>query len=104
MTSALVMTLSVLTTITNVALIFSPVPDLYRVHRQRDTGEMVVLPLVSMWINNHFWYVAVVAIANLDPRVVSNCFASFTSSAGRSMAMDRTTTSRLSPSPSSESS
>lgn len=53
--------LGVLTTISNIALALSPVPDMYRVHRNRNTGVMIVFPLVAMWISNHLWCVPTVA-------------------------------------------
>lgn len=55
--SALIMALGVLTTVSNIGLALSPVPDMYRVHRDRSTGVMVVFPLVAMWISNHLWCV-----------------------------------------------
>lgn len=55
--SALVTALGVLTTISQIALTLSPVPDLLRVHRTKSTGVMLLSPLVAMWINNHLWYV-----------------------------------------------
>lgn len=54
--SSVVTTLGVLSFISNFLSILSPLPDTYRVHRQKHTGEMVVLPLVTMWMNNYFWY------------------------------------------------
>lgn len=55
-TSTAETTLGVLSFISNFLSILSPLPDTYRVHRQKHTGEMVVLPLVTMWLNNYFWY------------------------------------------------
>ncbi|KAG7383773.1 hypothetical protein PHYPSEUDO_003315 [Phytophthora pseudosyringae] len=39
--------------IAQVVLSLSPAPDIYRVHRRRDIGEMAALPLVAMAVNNH---------------------------------------------------
>jgi hypothetical protein len=54
--SAAETTLGVLSFVSNFLSLLSPLPDTYRVHRQKHTGEMVVLPLVTMWMNNYFWY------------------------------------------------
>lgn len=47
--------LSIVTTITQVVMTLSPVPDLYHIHKAKSTGEMVVFPLVAMIVNNNVW-------------------------------------------------
>jgi hypothetical protein len=47
--------LSIATTITQVVMVLSVVPDLYRVHKAKSTGELVVFPLVAMIVNNNCW-------------------------------------------------
>ncbi|POM61304.1 hypothetical protein PHPALM_29699 [Phytophthora palmivora] len=49
--------LNVAAAIGQVILSLSPVPDIYKVHCNRDIGEMAALPLVAMAVNNHLWYV-----------------------------------------------
>ncbi|ETP32897.1 hypothetical protein F442_18482 [Phytophthora nicotianae P10297] len=53
MVSAFITTIKILTTIVQVAQRLSPVPDVYRVHKQRDTGVMAFMPLVAMLLCNH---------------------------------------------------
>jgi hypothetical protein len=60
--SALVTALGVLTTISQVALTLSPAPELHRVHKTKILGDMIISPLVAMWINNHLWCVRMVSL------------------------------------------
>lgn len=55
--SALITTLEVLTVVTQIAMRLSPVPELYRAHRQRTLDAMPIAPIVALWVCNHFWYV-----------------------------------------------
>ncbi|KAG3251691.1 hypothetical protein PI124_g3725 [Phytophthora idaei] len=56
MVSAFITTIKVLTTIAQIAQRLSPVPDLYRVHKQ-DTGVMAFMPLVTLLLCNHVWLI-----------------------------------------------
>jgi uncharacterized protein with PQ loop repeat len=47
----------VLTVISQVCLRLSPVPELCRVRKQKSTGVMALMPLVSMLLSNHTWCV-----------------------------------------------
>ncbi|KAG7385274.1 hypothetical protein PHYBOEH_009090 [Phytophthora boehmeriae] len=38
-----------------VMLNLSLTPDMYNIYRRRNTGDMAVLPLVSMFVNTHLW-------------------------------------------------
>lgn len=33
----------------------SPTPSLYNIHKRQACGEVVVLPLLSLWGNCHLW-------------------------------------------------
>ncbi|KAG7391428.1 hypothetical protein PHYPSEUDO_004963 [Phytophthora pseudosyringae] len=67
MVSAFIMTIKVLTTIAQVAQRLSPVPDLYRVHKQRDTGVMAFMPLVALLLGNHVWLLYAYVVKNIFP-------------------------------------
>ncbi|KAF1793187.1 Ankyrin repeat-containing domain [Phytophthora cactorum] len=45
----------------------SPVPDLYRVHKQRDTGVMAFMPLVTLLLCNHVWLIYAYIVSNIFP-------------------------------------
>lgn len=49
--------LNVATGTSEVLLKLSPVPDMLNVHRQKDIGEVAELPLITMVVNCHLWYV-----------------------------------------------
>lgn len=34
----------------------SPTPSMVKIHRHKSCGEVVVLPLLSLWGNCHLWY------------------------------------------------
>lgn len=44
----------------------SPGPSMYKIHKQKHCGEVVVIPLLSLWGNCHLWY----ALAYLSFRCV----------------------------------
>ncbi|KAF4040638.1 Sugar efflux transporter for intercellular exchange [Phytophthora infestans] len=47
--------LRVATTIAQCGMILSPCPDIIKAHRNKTTGEVAALPLVSMVVNNYLW-------------------------------------------------
>lgn len=49
--------LKVLASIFSLGMIFSPSLDLFRVLKNKNTGEMALMPLVGLWISCHLWYV-----------------------------------------------
>uniref|UniRef100_K3WEX8 Bidirectional sugar transporter SWEET n=1 Tax=Globisporangium ultimum (strain ATCC 200006 / CBS 805.95 / DAOM BR144) TaxID=431595 RepID=K3WEX8_GLOUD len=49
--------LKVLASIFSLGMIFSPSLDLRKVVKSQSTGEMALLPLVSLWISSHLWTV-----------------------------------------------
>ncbi|EGZ22862.1 hypothetical protein PHYSODRAFT_554501 [Phytophthora sojae] len=67
MVSAFITTIKVLTTIAQVAQRLSPVPDLYRVHKNRDTGVMAFTPLIAMLLCNHVWLIYAYTVKNIFP-------------------------------------
>ncbi|KAG3161776.1 hypothetical protein PC128_g20740 [Phytophthora cactorum] len=67
MVSAFITTIKVLTTIAQIAQRLSPVPDLYRVHKQRDTGVMAFMPLVTLLLCNHVWLIYAYIVSNIFP-------------------------------------
>lgn len=36
---------------------FSPTPSMIRIHKNKSVGEVQVLPLLSLWMSTHVWYV-----------------------------------------------
>lgn len=56
--SALITTLEVLTVVTQVAMRFSPVPELYRAYRRHTMNAMPIAPIVALWVCNHLWCVS----------------------------------------------
>ncbi|KAG6622747.1 MtN3-like protein [Phytophthora cinnamomi] len=67
MVSAFITTIKVLTLIAQIAQRLSPVPDLYRVHKQRHTGVMAFMPLVALLLCNHVWLVYAYTVKNIFP-------------------------------------
>ncbi|GMF24411.1 unnamed protein product [Phytophthora lilii] len=67
MTSAFIMTIKVLTTMAQIAQRLSPVPDLYHVHKQQNTGVMAFIPLVALLLCNHVWLVYAYTVKNIFP-------------------------------------
>ncbi|KAG3118120.1 hypothetical protein PI125_g3150 [Phytophthora idaei] len=65
MVSAFITTIKVLTTIAQIAQRLSPVPDLYRVHKQ-DTGVMAFMPLVTLLLCNHVWLIYAYIVSNIS--------------------------------------
>ncbi|KAF1328183.1 Bidirectional sugar transporter sweet15, partial [Globisporangium splendens] len=49
--------LKVFASIFSLGMIFSPSLDLRKVVKNQSTGEMALLPLVSLWISSHLWAV-----------------------------------------------
>ncbi|RLN54479.1 hypothetical protein BBJ29_002320 [Phytophthora kernoviae] len=49
-------------------------PDIYNVHRRKSTGEMTVLPLVSMLVNCHVWLLYGILRNSIFPVAVTQGF------------------------------
>ncbi|KAE9079930.1 hypothetical protein PF007_g23248 [Phytophthora fragariae] len=67
MASAFITTIKVLTTIAQVVLRLSPVPDLHRVHKQQGTGAMAFMPLIALLVCNHVWLLYAYTVKNIFP-------------------------------------
>lgn len=60
--------LNVAAAIADIFLRLSPVPDIYNVHYNKNIGEVAEMPLITMVVNCHLWYVGGVAIRCEMPR------------------------------------
>eukprot|EP00644_Phytophthora_capsici_P018322 jgi/Phyca11/131975/e_gw1.125.28.1 len=67
MVSAFIITIRVLTTFAQIAQRLSPIPDLYQVHKQKDTGLMAFMPLVMLLLCNHVWLLYAYVVKNIFP-------------------------------------
>ncbi|KAL4174973.1 hypothetical protein KRP22_006901 [Phytophthora ramorum] len=67
MASAFITTVKVLTTIAQIVLRLSPVPELYRVHKRKDVGVMALMPLVALLLCNHIWLIYAYTVKNIFP-------------------------------------
>ncbi|ETP08838.1 hypothetical protein F441_15248 [Phytophthora nicotianae CJ01A1] len=63
--------LRVVTTIAQCGMILSPGPDIIKVHKNKTTGEMAALPLVSMVVNNYLWTVYAYMTDSIFPLLVT---------------------------------
>ncbi|EEY67540.1 MtN3-like protein [Phytophthora infestans T30-4] len=63
--------LRVATTIAQCEMILSPCPDIIKVHRNKTTGEVAALPLVSMVVNNYLWTVYAYRTDSIFPLLVT---------------------------------
>lgn len=51
----LLITLRVLTFVTALAVGLSPYPEIHRVHKQRDAGDVSIFPVVTLFGNSYLW-------------------------------------------------
>ncbi|RLN97049.1 hypothetical protein BBJ28_00024234 [Nothophytophthora sp. Chile5] len=51
-----VVILRVTVVVAQLIMTLSPVPDVYKVHKRKTSGDMIVLPLVCMAGSNYVWY------------------------------------------------
>lgn len=47
----------VLAACTSATMLLSPTPMIYKIYKNRDTGVMSIIPLATMLVNAHLWYV-----------------------------------------------
>ncbi|TMW55242.1 hypothetical protein Poli38472_013133 [Pythium oligandrum] len=57
MTSTFVTVLKVLASLTALYMVFSPSTSMYRIHKNRSTGVMSVIPLIGLFVGCHTWVV-----------------------------------------------
>jgi solute carrier family 50 protein (sugar transporter) len=55
MANGLLITLRVLTFVTALAVGLSPYPEIRRVHKQRDAGDVSIFPVVTLFGNSYLW-------------------------------------------------
>ncbi|KAG7375947.1 hypothetical protein PHYBOEH_001930 [Phytophthora boehmeriae] len=63
-----------LASIFSVAMILSSVPDIYRIHKRQDTGEVALFPLVGLWLNCHMLMLYGLATADYFPLFATYLF------------------------------
>ncbi|KAF1328192.1 Bidirectional sugar transporter sweet15, partial [Globisporangium splendens] len=54
----------------------SPAPSLYKIHKNKHCGEVVVIPLLSLWGNCHLWHVLYATLRKI-PNMKRNLFPVF---------------------------
>ncbi|KAF1328182.1 Mtn3-like protein, partial [Globisporangium splendens] len=63
--------LKALASLCSLAMILSPVPELYRSRKRKHTGEMAIMPLIGLWVNSHMWMVYGLVTSNIFPLFVT---------------------------------
>uniref|UniRef100_K3WEX9 Bidirectional sugar transporter SWEET n=1 Tax=Globisporangium ultimum (strain ATCC 200006 / CBS 805.95 / DAOM BR144) TaxID=431595 RepID=K3WEX9_GLOUD len=63
--------LKVLASLFALAMILSPVPELYRFRKRKHTGEMAIMPLIGLWANSHMWMVYGLVTSDIFPLFVT---------------------------------
>ncbi|KAG7396542.1 hypothetical protein PHYBOEH_002154 [Phytophthora boehmeriae] len=69
---------NVAATITTVLLLFSPTPDFRRIHTEKSTGEVRILPVLMLGINCFMWSVYGYLKGTFFPVMSINGFGAFT--------------------------
>ncbi|RLN49756.1 hypothetical protein BBJ29_002735 [Phytophthora kernoviae] len=69
---------NVAATITTVVLLFSPSPDYRRIHTEKNTGEVRILPVLMLGINCFMWSVYGFLRGTIFPVMSLNAFGAFT--------------------------
>ncbi|ETO67575.1 hypothetical protein F442_15362 [Phytophthora nicotianae P10297] len=65
--STFVLVLRVLTTATAILVSFAPLPDFWRIHKNRCTGEVSILPVVLLFANCYMWVLYAYLVDNIFP-------------------------------------
>ncbi|KAG1684967.1 hypothetical protein DVH05_010140 [Phytophthora capsici] len=63
----LLLTLRVLTFVTALAVGLSPYPEIRRVHKQQDVGDVSIFPVVTLFGNSYLWMIYSYLIGNFFP-------------------------------------
>lgn len=71
--------LSVVTILTSIGLRVSPWPDFFGIHKNRSTGDVALLPVVTLLLNNSALGTYSYAIGNIAPLFVTSAFGVCTS-------------------------
>ncbi|KAG6579783.1 MtN3-like protein [Phytophthora cinnamomi] len=66
-------------TVTTIVLLFSPFPDFRRIHTQKCTGEVRVLPVLMLGVNCYTWAMYGFLRGTYFPVMSINAFGAFTS-------------------------
>ncbi|KAF1774081.1 SWEET sugar transporter [Phytophthora cactorum] len=77
--STFVLVLRVLTTITAILVSVAPLPDFWRIHKTRSTGEVPILPVVSLFANCYMWVLYSYLVNNIFPLFAVTLFGIATS-------------------------
>ncbi|KAL4174709.1 hypothetical protein KRP22_006641 [Phytophthora ramorum] len=78
--STLLLVLRVLTTTTAILVGIAPLPDFWRIHKNRHTGEVSVLPVVMLFANCYMWVLYSYLVNNIFPLFAVTVFGITTSS------------------------
>ncbi|RLN37311.1 hypothetical protein BBJ28_00013962 [Nothophytophthora sp. Chile5] len=70
---------NVVATITTIVLLFSPFPDFRRIHVQKSTGEVRILPVLMLCVNCYMWAMYGYLSATYFPVMSINGFGALTS-------------------------
>jgi solute carrier family 50 protein (sugar transporter) len=71
--------LRVLTTTTAILVGIAPLPDFWRIHKNRATGEVSVLPVVMLFANCYAWVLYAYVVGNIFPLFAVTLFGIATS-------------------------
>ncbi|KAK1933613.1 Bidirectional sugar transporter SWEET17 [Phytophthora citrophthora] len=71
--------LHVLTTATAILVSVAPLPDFWRIHKNRSTGEVSILPVVLLFTNCYMWVLYAYLVGNIFPLFAVTLFGIATS-------------------------
>ncbi|KAG7396546.1 hypothetical protein PHYBOEH_002158 [Phytophthora boehmeriae] len=77
--STFLLVLRVLTTATAILVGIAPLPDFWRIHKNRSTGEVSILPVVMLFCNCYVWVLYSYLVGNIFPLFAVTLFGIATS-------------------------
>ncbi|KAG7388633.1 hypothetical protein PHYPSEUDO_012124 [Phytophthora pseudosyringae] len=77
--STFLLVLRVLTTTTAILVSIAPLPDFWRIHTSRSTGEVSILPVVMLFANCYMWVLYSYLVSNIFPLFAVTLFGIATS-------------------------
>ncbi|KAF4028761.1 Sugar efflux transporter for intercellular exchange [Phytophthora infestans] len=77
--STFVLILRVLTTATAILVSIAPLPDFWHIHKNRATGEVSILPVVTLLANCYMWVLYAYLVNNIFPLFAVTLFGIATS-------------------------